>query len=369
MSDKIKSLELPHGTLNFPAFFPDGTRGVVRCVGAEDLEDCRVPGLVMNTYHLNSKPGPGTLRAVGGLNTFIGWNRPILTDSGGFQVFSLIGENPKYGEIRSDGIMFRPDSGEKILFTPEKSIATQFACGSDVMMCLDYCTAPDASPEVNRISVDTTVRWAKKCKKEFENQLASRKIKGPKPMLFGIIQGAGDLELRRECAQRLCEIGFPGFGFGGWPLGPDGKLLYDLLAYTADLMPDSGVKYAMGVGRPEEIVACSKMGYNLFDCVIPTREARHNRLFVFNPECRDLSELDLDRPDFYSHYYPEDEKHWRDTRPVSETCDCICCRRYSRAYLRHLFAIGEPLAMRLATAHNLRFYTKLMELIAARGSR
>ncbi|MDD6261951.1 MAG: tRNA guanosine(34) transglycosylase Tgt [Clostridiales bacterium] len=368
MTEKLREMELPHGSLRFPAFFPDGTRGVVRCVGAEDLEDCRVPGLVMNTYHLNSKPGPGTLKAAGGLNRFIGWNRPILTDSGGFQVFSLIGENPKYGEIRPDGIVFKPDGGEKTVLTPEKCISTQFACASDIMMCLDYCTTPDAAPEVNRISVDTTVRWAKRCKKEFEAQLSARKTKGAKPKLFAIIQGAGDLALRAECAAGLKEIGFEGYGFGGWPLGPDGKLLYDLLAYTAELMPDDGVKYAMGVGRPEEIVACRKMGYTLFDCVIPTREARHNRLFVFNPECRSLDELDLSDPKFYSHYYPEDDRHWRDTRPVSEHCDCICCRRYSRAYLRHLFSIGEPLALRLATAHNLRFYTKLMELLSARES-
>ena len=341
------TLSLIHGDVKLPAFFPDATRGVVRCIDAQDLTECRVPGLVMNTYHLLNKPGPSTIKALGGLHTFSGWNGPILTDSGGFQVFSLIRENDKFGEIRQNEIVFRPEGkkGKKTVISPEKCIQAQFAYGSDIIMCLDYCTHPDDPPEINRLSVDITIRWARRCKDEY-NRLAATSQK--KPLIFGIIQGGSDLTLRKECAEALIEIGFDGFGFGGWPLDSQGRLTEDILAYTASLMPDHTPKYAMGIGRPEGIVACHKMGYNLFDCVIPTREARHNRLYVFNEE-------------FYEHFYPLDDIYRRDPRPVSDLCDCHTCRNYSRGYLRHLLNIGDSLGLRLATIHNLRFYIMLME--------
>lgn len=354
----MKYLKLPHGKVRLPAFFPDGTRGVVRCLDRGDLENCKVSGLVMNTYHLLSKPGPSMLKEVGGLNKFTGWKRPILTDSGGFQVFSLIRENAKFGQIRSNEIIFFPENKtSKIKLTPEKCIQSQFAYGSDIMMCLDYCTHPNDPIEVHRISVDTTIKWAKKCKKEYEKLVKSKKLENNRPLLFAIIQGGDNLELRKECAEALIDIGFDGFGFGGWPLDSKGNFLIDILEYTAKLMPDETPKYAMGVGKPEEIVACYKVGYNLFDCVIPTREARHNRLYVFNEE------IDLDQSDFYRYHYIMDEKHYRDTRPISENCDCYCCKNYSRAYLRHLYKIGDSLAYRLATIHNVRFYTMLLEML------
>ena len=205
-------LALPHGTVALPAFFPDGTHGAVRCVDAEDLEHCGVPGVVMNTFHLLSRPGVATVKAAGGLNAFTAWKRPILTDSGGFQVFSLIQENPKFGTIRKNEIVFYPEGkGKKSVLTPEKCIQGQFGFGSDVMMCLDYCTRPDDPYEVNRLSVDVTIAWAKRCKEEYLRQLEARKIPMEKrPLLFGIIQGGGDEALRRECAQGLVEIGFDG---------------------------------------------------------------------------------------------------------------------------------------------------------------
>ena len=340
-------LSLPHGEVSLPAFFPDATRGVVRCVDAHDLRNCHVPGLVMNAYHLLTKPGPSTVKALGGLHKFSGWNAPILTDSGGFQVFSLIRENSKFGEIRRNEIIFRPDKGKKTVLTPEKCIQAQFAYGSDVIMCLDYCTHPDDPPEINRLSVDITIQWARRCKDEY-NRLTKSMQTGEKPQIFGIIQGGGDLALRKECADALIEIGFDGFGFGGWPLDSSGRLCEEILAYTASLMPNKTPKYAMGLGKPEGIDACIKMGYNLFDCVIPSREARHNRLYVFNDK-------------FYEYYYPLDDIHRRDPRPVSALCDCHLCQNYSRGYLRHLLAIGDSLGLRLATIHNLRFYTMLME--------
>lgn len=297
-------LHLRHGNIKLPAFFPDGTYGVVRCIDVGDLIDCQIPGLVMNSYHLLSKPGVNILKSFGGLNTFTGWERPILTDSGGFQVFSMIRENSKYGEIRKNEIIFRPDGDKKrIILTPEKSIQSQFVYGSDIMMCLDYCTHPDDSMEINEFSVEVTIEWAKRCKIEYEKQLKSRHIdKDKRPLLFAIIQGGNFPELRKYCASELIKIGFDGFGFGGFPVDSKGNLVDDILELTAQLMPDDKPKYAMGLGKPDGIIKCVKWGYNLFDCVIPTREARHNRLYVFDDE----SSLK------YHCYYILDEKHIRE---------------------------------------------------------
>ncbi|MCL2834338.1 MAG: tRNA guanosine(34) transglycosylase Tgt [Treponema sp.] len=363
MIDSLQ-LNLRHGEVPLPAFFPDGTYGAVRSVDSGDLENCGVSGLVMNSLHLMSKPGSGVLRHFGGINNFCGWDRPVLTDSGGFQVFSLIRQNSKYGEIRKNELIFRPGgvsgqggNADKIIFTPEKCIQFQFACNSDIMICLDYCTDPSDTYEVTKLSVELTIKWAQRCKKEYLNQLAIRKIPDKnRPLLFAVIQGGGYRDLRELCGRELTAIGFDGYGFGGWPVGPDGKLVDDILQYTADLMPDDKIKYAMGLGKPDGVIKCAAMGYSLFDCVIPTREARHNRLYVFDDHKDDHSLK-------YEHYYVLDEKHIREDRPVSPTCDCPCCGKYSRAYLYHLYKTGDSLAYRLGTMHNLRFYTRLMEKI------
>jgi len=350
-------LHTNHGSVPLPAFFPDGTYGVVRCTDAGDLKNCSIPGLVMNSYHLLTKPGVNVLKSCGGLHGFTGWDRPILTDSGGFQVFSMIRENEKYGEIRRNEIIFRGDDGKKIILSPEKCIQSQFAYGADIMMCLDYCTHPDDPPETNQLSVEITVDWAKRCKTEYLKQLKTRKIPEEKrPLLFGIIQGGNDPELRRQCAEALTAIGFDGFGFGGFPVDAEGNLIEDILRLTAELMPDETPKYAMGLGKPDGIIKCAEWGYNLFDCVIPTREARHNRLYTFD----DDSSLDFHR------YYILDESHIREKMPVSPVCDCYTCRNYSRAYLYHLYKVGDSLAYRLATIHNLRFYSMLMERLRER---
>jgi len=227
-------------------------------------------------------------------------------------------------------------------------------------MCLDYCTHPEDSYEVNKFSVEITVKWAERCKLEYEKQLCDRKISPEnRPLLFAIIQGGGYRDLRKACADELISLGFDGFGFGGWPARSSGELVEDILEYTANLMPDDKVKYAMGLGKPDGIIKCVRMGYNLFDCVIPTREARNNRLYVFN---------DNDSNPFaYSLYYILDSDHIRDERPVSDCCDCLVCTKYSRAYLHHLYKNSDSLAYRLATMHNLRFYTCLMEKIREYG--
>jgi len=353
----MKELVLPHGKVRLPAFFPDATRGVVRTVDSSDLAACGVQGLVMNTYHLMTKPGADTIKSLGGLHSFASWDKPIITDSGGFQVFSLIRENASLGEIRSKEIIFRRD-GKKTTLSPEKCIQSQLSYGSDILMALDYCTHPNDPYETQAKAVETTIRWGKQCMDIF-----LRQRKGTGSQLFGIIQGGNDKTLRKECADALIQMGYSGFGFGGWPLTEDGQLTVDILAYTAELIPDNMVKYAMGVGRPENIVACVKMGYNLFDCVIPTREARHNRLYVFKPEYEKRSDIDLSSS-FYEYIYPMDNVYRRDPRPVSHLCDCHTCLNYSRGYLRHLLSIGDSLGSRLATIHNLRFFTMLMENLA-----
>ena len=350
-------ISLPHGDVRLPAFFPDGTYGSVKCLDKHDLHASGVRGLVMNTFHLLTRPGVGTLRAIGGLHALSNWDRPILTDSGGFQAFSLIRENPQNGEIRNNEILFRNEVGERISLSPEKCIQAQMTYGSDIVMCLDVCTHPDDDYATTLRSVELTIKWAKVCKEQFETLVKQKKFTGAKrPKLFGIIQGGADKQLRKQCAQELIALGLDGFGYGGWPLDGEGNLTGDILEYTANLMPDDLPKYAMGMGRPEEIVALYRMGYTLFDCVIPTREARHHRLYVF-----DDGPLNEANKGFYQYFYYLDDTHARDTRPVDASCDCHLCQNYSRAYLRHLAKAGDPLALRLASMHNVRFYTRLME--------
>ncbi len=327
-----------------PAFFPDATYGNVKCADSADLGACGVRGMVCNTFHLMSKPGLGVLRKHGGIHAFNGYKGAVLTDSGGFQAFSLIKQNPAYGQIRSDCIIFRPDMGsDKLILSPSKCIQAQFAIRSDIIMCLDHCTHPSEPYDVQKKAVDSTIKWARLCKEEYQLQLKNYKYGEIRPLLFAIIQGGNDYSLRKYCAEELVAIGFDGFGFGGWPLSEGGEFLYELLEYTASLMPNGSVKYAMGVGKPEEIRACMQMGYNLFDCVIPTREARHGRLYVAHG-------------DTYKYIYTMDTKNAAVTSPPDPSCNCPLCRNYSLGYLHHLAKNGDTLANRLATLHNLTFY-------------
>ena len=359
----MQTLDTRRDRVPLPAFFPDATYGAVRSAGFEDVENAGLFGLVMNTYHLYNRPGAQLIKRLGGLHAFSGYPGAILTDSGGFQLYSLIRENPAYGEIREGEIIFRPaQDGKKLIFTPEKCIQAQMQFGSDILMALDVCTHPDDSPEVQRRSVELTVKWAGRCRAEFDKLTAKM---DEKPKLFAIVQGGADPVLRLDCGRRLQQIGFDGYGFGGWPLDQQGNFRPEILKYACDAMPDGLPKYAMGLGRPEEIVQCVDMGYNLFDCVIPTREARHQRLYVFKPGCENARALR--QGPFYQFHYALDDKHISDRRPVDENCSCALCRRYSRGYLHHLFKIGDAQALRLATAHNLRFFGRLMELIRQGG--
>ena len=357
----MQILDTPSGRLPLPCFFPDATYGAIRAGSLDDIGAAGLHGCEMNSYHLMSRPGAKLIKSLGGLHGFTGYGGTILTDSGGFQLYSLIRENPDYGEIRDREILFRPDLGrEKLIYTPEKCIQVQFQYGSDIMMALDMCTHPDDPADVQRRSVELTVRWGERCRAEFD-KLSARMEK--KPLLFGIVQGGSDPDLRKECGRRLEQIGFDGYGFGGWPLDSTGAFRPDILQMAADAMPDGKVKYAMGLGRPEEIAMLTDMGYSLFDCVIPTREARHQRLYTWRDGMDTPQGVRRGDGKFYKFLYILDEEHRRDPRPVDERCDCLLCRNHSRAYLHHLFKVNDPYALRLATAHNLRFYGKLMELL------
>ncbi|MFL5627665.1 MAG: tRNA-guanine transglycosylase, partial [Ktedonobacteraceae bacterium] len=232
-------IQLPHGQISMPIFMPDATLGVVRAVDATDLATCEIQAVVMNTFHLMQRPGSSTIHALGGLHQMSGWQRPIITDSGGFQAYSLIQQNSRFGSMSDDGITFKPEGAErKFHLTPEKTIQLQLSYGADVVICLDECMHVDAAYELQAISVKRTIDWAKRCKKEFLSLIKQKRLaEEERPRLFAVIQGGGSRELRQQCAQALLEIGFDGFGFGGWPLDKQGHLLTDILAYTRELVP------------------------------------------------------------------------------------------------------------------------------------
>ena len=357
-------IETAHGPLHLPVYFPDATRGVVRTVDSHDLEGAGVQGLVVNAFHLSTRPGAGLIKGAGGVHRFMDWQRPVASDSGGFQLMSMIRENPRYGTVTERGVHFADIDGsrKKVLFTPERSIRLQFDLGADLMVCLDDCPSRDAPPEEVEASVERTIHWAKRCRAEFDRQLRARgRQQGHRPLLFGVIQGGYDRAQRTRCARELLPLGFDGFGFGGWPLTPEGELAAGILAHTANLVPDHLPRFALGLGKPEHIVRCYGMGWRIFDCVLPTRDARHGRLYTF--DAASLDTVDIQAADFYHFLYIRDGKHKRQHGPISAACDCPCCQHYSLSYLHHLFDIGDPLGLRLATLHNLRFYTQLVERI------
>lgn len=355
-----------HGLLPTPAFLPDATLGAVRAADARDLREAGVEAVVMNVFHLMQRPGSSTIEALGGLHRMAAWEGPLITDSGGFQAYSLIRQNPKAGRIAEGGISFQPEGAErKFQLTPEKSVQLQLAYGADIVICLDDPTHVDHGPDEQRRSVERTVSWARRCRAEFDLQVRQRRLGEQRPLLFGVVQGGGDLELRRRCAEALLEIGFDGFGFGGWPLDAQGRLLEEILAYTRSLIPPHLPMHALGVGHPESVAAGARMGYQLFDSALPTRDARAGRLYAFT--------ADPGAPGFrlagrwLDTVYAVDKKHIKAAGPVYPGCDCHSCRHYSLGYLHHLHKVGETLFLRLATIHNLRFMSKLIGLLRAEG--
>ncbi|GCE25799.1 tRNA-guanine transglycosylase [Dictyobacter alpinus] len=353
------SMHLPHGTIELPVFMPDATLGVVRSTDATDLRNHHIQALVMNTFHLMQRPGTSTIQALGGLHTMSGWKGPIITDSGGFQAYSLIQQNAKFGSLSHDGIAFKPEgSDRKFQLTPEKAVQLQMSYGADIIMCLDYCTHVDAPADIQEVAVMHTIDWAKRSKKEFERLLKQKKLSDDKrPLLFGVIQGGGSEELRKRCAEALLEIGFDGFGYGGWPLDKQGKLLTDIITYTRELIPAQYQMHALGVGHPTSIVELTRLGYAIFDCAMPTRDARHARMYTFSAATSTFAPGEK----WFSYIYVNDDKYIKSDHAVSAYCDCLCCTNYSVGYLHHLFKINDTLFFRLATIHNLRFMTMLTE--------
>jgi queuine tRNA-ribosyltransferase len=357
----LQHLDVPYGRIRFPAFFPDATFGFVRALDSTDLMSCRVEGLVMNVFHLMQHPGSSVIKSLGGLHAMAQWDRPIVTDSGGFQAYSLLRNNPQAGSVTKKGILFRPEGSERgFLLTPEKSIQLQLSYGADIVICLDYCTHPDDPASVQESSVAITIEWAKRCRQEFDRQ-----VKGPsgrtRPLLFAVVQGGRNRYLRQSCTESLLDIGFDGFGYGGYPFDSEGTLLVDTLKYLRELVPAKLPLFALGVGSPESLVEGVRAGYSLFDCALPTRDARSGRLYRFETD-------DLIQPSgrWYSKVYIGDKKHLKNKEPVAPSCDCPTCREYSRAYLHHLFKRNDPSFHRLATIHNVRFMTQLIERLRGR---
>jgi queuine tRNA-ribosyltransferase len=329
---RLGRLVTPHGVVETPAFMPVGTQGTVKAMLPRDLSEMGCQILLANTYHLYLRPGAELIRDLGGLHRFMAWNGPILTDSGGYQVFSL----GAMRTISEDGVRFQSHlDGSSHLLTPEKVVDIQEALGSDIAMILDECIPHDAAREYVKKSTERTIRWAERC-------MAARRSKDQ--LMFGIIQGGMFEDLREQCVAEMSRLSFEGFAVGGLGVGEGEERLHSIGASTVALLPEHRPRYLMGVGRPEDIIAAVRAGYDLFDCVIPTRNARNGTLFTSR------GKVSIKRAEFA-----------RDPRPLDEDCHCYCCRNFSRAYLRHLFMAGEILASQLNSLHNLYFYHRLME--------
>jgi len=287
------------------------------------------------------------------------WKGAVISDSGGFQIMTLAKQD-KAGKVADQGVTFKPNNHKKILFTPEDSIGFQMLLKPDMLVALDDFTPPKTSYRKAKETVDRTIHWAKRSKEQFLKICRRQGLqKTTRPYLLAVVQGGDYLDLRKECAQRLAEIGFDGFGYGGWPLTTEGKFNYQVAQVIADSAPNGYLLFGLGIGKPEEIAGCVKMGYHIFDCVLPTRDARHKRLYVF--KAKKIEDINVTQPNFYSFYTPDKNKHLSNNKPVSSACDCLLCQNYSRSYLTHLFRVKEMSALRLATIHNLRFYSLLME--------
>jgi queuine tRNA-ribosyltransferase len=353
-------LALPHGDLPLPTFLPDATLGVVRAVDSVDVANCGIRGVVMNTFHLMQHPGSSTVQALGGLHRMSGWGGPIITDSGGFQAWSLISENPRFGAMSEDGITIRPEgSDRKFQLTPEKCVQLQVAYGADVVMCLDQCTHVDDPLAVQEAAVRRTIAWARRCRDEFDRLMRQKRLPADqRPRLFGVVQGGGSPDLRAECAAALLAIGFDGYGYGGWPLDAEGRLVDDMLRLTRALIPPEYPMHALGVGHPANIAACVALGYGIFDSALPTRDARRGRLYVMTAAPSAAGE------GWFRFLYVTDDKYIKAAEPVDPTCDCLTCTHYTRGYLRHLYRANEAAFQRLATLHNLRFMSRLVAGLA-----
>jgi queuine tRNA-ribosyltransferase len=335
---RLGRLTTPHGVIETPAFMPVGTAATVKGQTQQDLEDLGVQILLANTYHLSLRPGYELVREMGGLHSFMSWPRPILTDSGGFQVFSLSGLR----KVTDEGATFRSHlDGSEHFLSPEKALEIEIALGADIIMALDECIeAPSEEPRA-RDAAARTLNWARRSRDYFaQHGDASRQA------LFGIVQGGTHAALRRENADALVDLDFPGYAIGGLAVGESHSVTCEMTEAAASRLPHDRPRYLMGVGKPEQIVDYVRLGVDMMDCVLPTRSARHGCLYTSQ-----------------GRVLIRNAQYARDPRPIDENCRCAVCRRYSRAYLRHLYATGEFLALILNTHHNLYFYLDIMREI------
>jgi len=327
-----------HGIIETPIFMPVGTQGTVKAVNQSQLlNDIKAQIILGNTYHLYLRPSLDILQNAGGLHKFMNWHKPILTDSGGFQIFSL----NELRKFEKDGVTFKSHlDGSKHHFSPEKAIAIQRIIGSDIMMVLDECTPYPCDYEYAKRSMNMTSEWAIKNKTAFDN---TESLYGHQQFLFGIIQGSIYKELREKSVHDLLKLDFDGMAIGGLAVGEPINEMYEIINFTTDLLPDNKPRYLMGVGRPENILESIERGVDMFDCVMPTRNARNAYLFTIN-----------------GIVSMRNSAYKNDFTPVDANCNCYTCKNYSRAYLRHLFNAKELLAYQLATIHNLTFYLNLI---------
>lgn len=330
-----------HGTIQTPVFMNVGTQGAIKGgVSAHDLKDVGCQVELSNTYHLHLRPGDGVVRQLGGLHKFMDWDGPILTDSGGFQVFSLAGLR----KIKEEGVYFSSHiDGRKIFMGPEESMQIQSNLGSDIAMAFDECMENPAEYGYAKASCERTVRWLERCRVEHDRLNALPGTVNPQQMLFGINQGATYQDLRIWHMEEIKKIDCDGYAIGGLAVGEPTQVMYDIIDAVEPHMPADKPRYLMGVGTPSNIIEAVARGVDFFDCVMPARNARHGRLYTWE------GSINI-----------KNEKYKLDERPIDPTCDCPACRSFSRAYLRHLFAAGEMLAIRLAVLHNLHFYNELM---------
>jgi queuine tRNA-ribosyltransferase len=340
-------MQTPNGPVETPVFMPVGTQATVKSVPQHLLEEIGAQIILSNTYHLYLRPGTEQIRALGGLHRFMSWDRAILTDSGGFQVFSL----NELRKVSEEGVRFRSHlDGSAHVFTPESAIDAQIALGADIIMAFDECTEYPAERERARQSMDLTVRWAERSRKQFEankHQVPwSGEQTGDCQALFGIVQGGMYPELRIECAKRLVDMDFPGYAIGGLSVGEPREQTREVIAATLEHLPIDKPRYVMGVGYPDEIVEYAAMGVDMMDCVLPTRAARHGLLFTSQ------GRINI-----------KNQRFAQDQGPPDPACQCWVCRRYTRAYLRHLFVTAEGLSALLNTVHNLAAYLDTMRAV------
>ena len=345
-------LRTPHGVIATPVFMPVGTQGTVKAICPTELRQAGAQIVLANTYHLYLRPGPAIVAELGGLHRFMGWNGPLLTDSGGFQVFSLSQPSRRVEgssglvEVDEDGVTFRSHlDGLPHRFTPELAVDVQEALGADVIMALDECSRTAGSYAEAQLGIERTHRWAERCVRRWRELEAAKRDRPPQA-LFAIVQGGAFRDLRRASAQFAADLGLPGVAIGGESVGYSKPLTRQVLEWVVDLLPESQPRYAMGIGEPDDFFAVVERGVDMFDSVLPTRTARNGTLLTAWGRLRVVN-----------------AEHAGDSRPIEPGCDCYTCGRFSRAYLRHLFKSQALLAYRLATLHNLRFCLRLVSQI------